>query len=49
MSLSVATVVIVSPAQTGSPQTNSWPPWTIIAKFMPTSGSKIAGRTAPAE
>ena len=28
-------VVITSPAQTGSPQTNSCPPWTIAAKFMP--------------
>ena len=43
MSLTLASVVIVSPAQTGSPQSNSWPPCTIITKLMPTSGSRIAG------
>ena len=36
-------VVISSPEQAGSPHSNSWPPWTIAAKFIPTSGSKIAG------
>ena len=49
MSLTVVSVVIVSPAQTGSPQTNSWQPWTIIGKLMPTSGSSTAGPTEPAE
>ena len=36
-------VVISSPEQAGSSQSNSWPPWTITAKFIPTSGSNIAG------
>ena len=49
MSLTLASVVIVSPAQTGSPQANSCPPWTIIAKLMPTSGSSMPGPTAPDE
>ena len=39
-------VVISSPEQTGSPHSKSWPPWTIVAKFIPTSGSKIAGASA---
>ena len=46
MSLTVAVVVISSPATTGAPHANSWPPWTIIAKLIPTSGSKIAGAIA---
>ena len=41
--------MISSPEQTGSPQTNSWLPWTIAAKFIPTSGSKIAGPIAGAQ
>jgi len=44
-----ASVLMVSPAQTGSPQTNSCPPCTIIVKLIPTSGSSTAGPTAPAE
>src|SRR5579875_1648174 len=43
---SEAVVVISSPATTAGPQTNSWPAWTIIAKLIPTSGSKIACATA---
>ena len=49
MSLTLVSVVITSPATTGSLQTNSCPPWTIIAKLMPTSGSKMAGATDPDE
>src|SRR5258708_33211056 len=49
MSLTLAVVVISSPATTGSRHTNSWPPWTIIAKFSSMSGSKIGGPTAGAE
>ncbi len=45
MALTVVVVVISSPATTGGPQTNSWAPWTIMAKLMPTSGSNRAGAT----
>src|SRR5689334_12264272 len=45
----VVSVVIVSPAQTGSPHSNSWLPWSMRAKLMPTSGSRIAGATEPVE
>ena len=48
MSLTDASVVISSPATTSAPQRNSWPPCTIRAKSMPTSGSKIAGAIAGA-
>ena len=41
-----AVVVISSPEQAGSPHSKSWPPWTIVAKFIPTSGSNIAGASA---
>ena len=46
MSLTLAVVVISSPATTGGPHSNSWPPWTIIAKLSSISGSKIGGPTA---
>ena len=41
--LDVASVVIVSPAQTGSPQTNSWPPWTIRGQAPRRSSRRSAG------
>src|SRR5204863_8362283 len=41
-------VVIASPAHTGSSQANSCEPCSMRAKSMPTSGSKIAGPMAPA-
>ena len=44
----VAAVVITSPAQTGSPHSNSWPPWTIVGRLIPTSGSRMAGPIAGA-
>ena len=43
MFFTVTVVVISSPATTSGPQANSWPPWTIRAKSMPTSGSNSAG------
>ena len=42
-------VRISSPATTSGPHSNCWPPWTMSAKSMPTSGSKIAGAMAGAE
>jgi hypothetical protein len=41
--------VISSPATTTGPHANSWPPWTMVAKFIPTSGSRMAGPMAGAE
>ena len=41
-----ASVVISSPATTGACQVNSWPPCTMRAKSMPTSGSSTSGKTA---
>src|SRR3954453_14422225 len=45
-SLTSTSVAISSPATTGGPHTNSWPPWTMREKSMPTSGSKSAGAIA---
>ena len=45
-SLTSTSVAISSPATTGGPQTNYWPPWTMREKSMPTSGSKSAGAIA---
>src|SRR5205085_6803885 len=45
MSLTDVVVVISSPATTSGPHSNTWPPWTIIAKLRPMSGSKIGGPT----
>ena len=39
MSLTEAVVSISSPATTRGPQRNSWAPWTMCAKSIPTSGS----------
>jgi hypothetical protein len=43
--LTETVVVISSPATTSGPQANSYPPWTISAKLIPTSGSNSAGAT----
>src|SRR5512132_3051838 len=45
-SLTSTSVAISSPATIGGPHTNSWPPWTMREKSMPTSGSKSAGAIA---
>src|SRR5947209_4069663 len=41
MSLTLAVVVISSPATTTGPHTNSWPACSIRAKSIPTSGSRM--------
>jgi hypothetical protein len=41
-----ASVVISSPATTGACHVKACPPWTMRAKSIPTSGSRIAGPIA---
>jgi hypothetical protein len=47
-SATAAVVVISSPATMSGPQRNSWLPWTMWAKSIPTSGSNRAGMIARA-
>ena len=48
MSLTVAVGRDLVAGDDRGPHSNSWPPWTISAKLIPISGSKIAGPIAGA-